>query len=283
MRSIIIILFTFLLYNYCNSQNLDQSIKSMADNITSKVIDKNKSKIALSDFVNNSGKSDALTKYITDQMEMDLVNSNAGLHVMDRKYIKQILAEHHLQSEGLIDESVAKSSISFIKVDGWMVGEIISFGEGIKITVKIIDITTSEILAMESTGIIKDNIIKSLQQNKKELEVANIPEKSIDNSKIENNNNSDCIKNNTGDICFTNATQSTICVYISTRNLTMPIELKLYASKITIDSKETSCNYNLRSREYYYYVTLNVGRYPQVWKSGQIRVEKCKSETKVIK
>ena len=146
----------------CTAQALDSNINVLASEIAAKVFSVNKVKLALTDFVNADGKVDALTAYIREELELKLINSSYNLQTMDRKHIKQLLAEHHLQSEGLIDESTAKSSISFIKVDGWVNAEIVNIDGKAKIKVTVTDISTSLIYAAASSKLISDQAIKEL-------------------------------------------------------------------------------------------------------------------------
>jgi TolB-like protein len=165
MRNLVSILFLCFLSSYNYAQSLDLCIKTLANDLGSKVSRKTRTQLALADFVNESGKSDALTDYIHEQLETDLINAD-NLKVMDRKHITQILAEHHLQSQGLIDETTARSAISFIKVDGWVLGEVVHFGHKIKIKLKVIDIATSQLFAASESELIQDDLITTLLQPK---------------------------------------------------------------------------------------------------------------------
>ncbi len=162
MKLIITFLLATLFSIDCHSQKLDQSISEIATDLAQKVSKKNRVKLALTDFVNSEGKRDALTDYIREELELKLINSDYDLQVIDRKHIKLLLSEHHLQSEGLIDESTAKSAISFIKIDGWIVAEITTLADQIKIKVTVTDISTSQIYAASTSGLISDVVIKNL-------------------------------------------------------------------------------------------------------------------------
>jgi RecJ-like exonuclease len=162
MKLIIAFTLSILLFFESYSQQLDQSINEIATDLSQKVFKKNKTKLALTDFVNSEGKVDALTEYIREELELKLINADQDLQIMDRKHIKLLLSEHRLQSDGLIDEATAKSAISFIKVDGWILAEITTLGEQIKIKVTVIDITTSQIYAAVASGLISDIAVKKL-------------------------------------------------------------------------------------------------------------------------
>lgn len=162
MKTLYVFLLAALISMESQAQELDQSITKIAEDFAQKIAKKNRVKLALTDFVNSEGKTDALTDYIREELEAKLINAPADLQVIDRKHIKLLLSEHHLQSQGLIDESTAKSAISFIKVDGWILAEITTLGEQVKIKVSAIDVSTSQIFAASSSGLITDKAIKEL-------------------------------------------------------------------------------------------------------------------------
>lgn len=89
---------------------------------------------------------------------------------------------------------------------------------------------------------------------------------------------SDCEKNNTGDYCFTNTTSVNIKIHIC------PITEDFYTAKklgISLAPGETKCFYNLVSGVYKYKAN---GRFSSLESSssGQIKLEKCKSETLAV-
>ena len=143
------------------SQGLDACISNIANDVAQKVSKKNKVKLALADFLNNEGKVDALTEYIRQELELKLINAD-NLQVMDRKHFRKLLEENHLQSQGFIDESVAKSAVAFIKIDGLVLAEITYMGDQVKIKVTVTDITTSLMYAASSSELINDVAIKNL-------------------------------------------------------------------------------------------------------------------------
>ena len=152
-------LFLFCLKGF--SQKLDLTITNLANDITQKVTKKNIVRLALTDFVNGEGKVDALTNYIRQELETKLINAD-NLQVIDRKHIKLLLSDNKLESEGLINESVAKSSSAFIKVDAWVLAEITYLAEQVKIKITVIDVTTSLMYAAASSELIDDAAIKNL-------------------------------------------------------------------------------------------------------------------------
>lgn len=244
------------------SQKLQSTIQQVSNEIARKTSKKHRTRLAVADFVNNAKADDPITRYVTDQVETYLINSDSELSVVDRRHIKQLLAEHHLQSEGLIDESTARSSISFIKVDGWVIGEVTSFEDQIKITIKVIDVSTSEIFAATSSEPVSDPAIKKLVESTAAQDDAA---------------NKDCIRKSTGDFCF-ERTGGHIIV-----NVAIYSQNKLL-QKVAIPPKEKQCFMDLPIGTYTYVVQPASTPYfvedqAEVAElSGQVKVEKCKSK-----
>lgn len=267
-----------------HSQELDQNLKMSANDIGQKITKKNKTKIAVADFLNNAGKSDVLTKYITEQFELGLINADGNAQVMDRKHIQQLLSDNHLQTQGLIDESTAKSSVGFIKVDGWLFGEITSVGEQIKISIKVIDISTSLIYAAYTSNLISDPLIKKIEESANEL---NDPSRN------------ECLEKNTGDFCFNNNSSFTNDISVNPslpEGYSMPVTIAILnqfsnqVGSVTINPQKSACFYNLPCGIYTYYMLFqhHAPSLPQIQYAGplsayhytgQIKVERCKTTT----
>lgn len=257
------IVFTFLVLScsmFLYAQNLDKKIKDLSENVAQKVSAKKKIRLALGDLVNNSGKADDFTNYIGAQVETNLINSDAGLEILDRKHLKQLLSDNHLQSEGLIDETTAKSSVAFVKVDGWVLGEITSFENQFKITIKVIDVSTSIILASVTSDPISNSAIQQFQEAR-DRQNGIIPE---------------CEKYQFGDFCFANRSN-----YLETVSIFAIFEngAKRFINNITLEAGKTQCVYKYKAGAYYYSFRHSRGDYDV---SGQFTVVACKSQALTI-
>jgi hypothetical protein len=135
-----------------HAQNVDESIKSVCNDLAQRAAKKHVIHLGILDFKNETGRQDPGVLYIQEQVEMNLVNQ-PDLEIMDRKHIVELLRDNRLISDGLIDESTVKKAVSFIKVDAWVVGEITNFGDVMKLKLKIIDVNTSQMFAAAMTNV----------------------------------------------------------------------------------------------------------------------------------
>jgi hypothetical protein len=248
----------FIIYT-AYPQALDNSIKSIAESIGQQVSVTGKVRIAVGDILNNAGETDPLTKYVTEQLEIYLI-AGQTLHIMDRRHIKEVLKEHNLQSEGLIDERTTKSAISFLKIQGLVLGEVTSFGNKKKITIRVIDISTSRIYAAATSGFLDDPQISELITSTKEQK-----------------GTLDCQVNNSGDYCFVNRVNRKIILRVY--QSTSWSEYSFF-KEIQVVSSESQCIYGLKPGVYQYSAFApNGDRAPlgAPVAQGTIKVELCKS------
>jgi hypothetical protein len=272
----------FLGHFFSYSQQLDNALKSGSADIAQKAIKKNKHHVAIADFTTNTGKSNALTAYVTQQVETYLINAEGDIGIIDRKKSKELLmAENRWQSLGLIDESAAKSSVNIIKVDGWVLGEVSVFGDQIKITIKIVDITTSVIYGAYTSELITDPAIKQLLDPT--------------NKEDSHSRNKDCLTANTGDYCFTNATDKKIFVKLESASGSYPMTLEVGQTQCVYDltyfkDRENVVWYQCRiwkEIEHFAKQNLKLEQYPDYimnpYAHSEIKIERCKSRTFVVK
>lgn len=153
----------------CKAQSLDGELKSIAYDLAQKVKNRGQKKIALLDFKTESGKTNLLTKYMQEKVEFHLINI-PDLLIIDRQHIQLLLSENKLQSQGLLDETVAKSATNFLRLDGWVIGEVNSTELETTLKLKVIDITTSQVFAASMSERIRDEKVIQILAPKKCLD-----------------------------------------------------------------------------------------------------------------
>lgn len=161
MKQLFILMVVISLANTTFSQGLDENLSKLAHDIAQKASRKNKVKLTLADFVTSEGKTDPLCEYIRKDLELKLINAD-NLQILDRKHLSKMLEENHLQSQGLIDESVVRSAVGFIKIEGLVMAEITYMGSKINIKVTVTDVNTSLMYAASSTDIANDTTVKKI-------------------------------------------------------------------------------------------------------------------------
>jgi hypothetical protein len=164
MKRTFLIMMCFIGSQILYAQSLDQHLKITGEDLAAKVIKKEKKRVALLDFNAENGQTNALTRYVQEMVEFHLINTE--LEVLDRKHLKLLLSENRLQSDGLINETTAKAAVGFTKIEGWILGEVISNGDEITVRLKVLDIATSRVFAASMMEKINDKKVSAILQPK---------------------------------------------------------------------------------------------------------------------
>jgi curli biogenesis system outer membrane secretion channel CsgG len=143
---IIIALLCLVLGGRVLAQDIDTEISNMTEKLATQITEHGKTKIAVIDFTDLDGKPVEMGKYIAEQMNIDFVLTNRSFSVLDRANLKSILDEHKLTSTGLVDPDTAKKLGQFAGVDALIMGTVITKGQNINITAKIVTTDTAEII-----------------------------------------------------------------------------------------------------------------------------------------
>src|SRR5581483_11139917 len=123
-----------------------------------------KKKVAVLDFTDLQGTTHGeLGRYVAEQLSVDLVMAKRDFSVLDRANLQKILAEHKLNSKGLIDPDTAKKLGKFAGVDALIMGTIIPKSTTIvALNAKIITTDTAEIVGAARGEFKVDTMVQQL-------------------------------------------------------------------------------------------------------------------------
>jgi len=145
------------------AQDIDAELTKLSETLATKISDQAKTKVAVADFTDLQGASSELGKYISEQLTVDLVMNKRNFSVLDRANLKRILAEHKLNSDGLIDPDTAKKLGMFAGVDALVLGTVAPKGDNMNLTVKVITTETAEIVCAAKARFKADETVAQLQ------------------------------------------------------------------------------------------------------------------------
>ena len=118
--------------------------------------------VAVVDFTDLQGCASELGRLVAEDLSIALAQASTDFQVIDRTHLKAILAEHKLNSSGLIDPNTAKQLGSIAGVNALVTGTITPFGRFVKITVKVIDTQSAHILAASSSQVQRTQALEEL-------------------------------------------------------------------------------------------------------------------------
>lgn len=164
MTKIAPLLFIILLINTnLSAAPYDQEIKNAVEKITKKIKDQKKIKIATIDFIDLQGNVNELGRFIAEEASSALISiDNTNFSIIDRFHINNIIKELKFNVSGLLDPKNSKELGKISGVDALIGGTIIASSDSVKIYLKLIDLETANILAIESLSIARTNQISDL-------------------------------------------------------------------------------------------------------------------------
>ena len=114
----------------------EKQTATFSTDLAKKIKASNKTKVAVSDFLDNDGNLTELGKAIAEDIGVGIVNDGNGtFQVMERSNLYAILKEQKLSSTGLIDPETAKKLGKLKMVDAVIVGNITPFGNSFRVTI----------------------------------------------------------------------------------------------------------------------------------------------------
>ncbi len=257
--------------------------------LAKKIKESSKTKVAVSDFLDNDGNLTELGKAIAEDIGVGIVNEGKGtFQVMERSNLNAILKEQKLSSTGLIDPETAKKLGKLKMVDAVIVGNITPFGNSFRVTIKILDTETGMSIAAAAGNLAGTDDIKGLFNKKITIFNPNSPSLNTDSSIVNRTVNQDCEKNNTGDYCFYNNSKNVLKVFVTIVKIESPSTIHPYNDPndyILLKPGQSKCIYNITAGTKATFRALidDSNNLPETYDNGNFLVEKCKSKTYNIK
>lgn len=146
--------------------DFEKQVNTYAGMLAEKITLAGKTKIAVSDFLDNNGNITELGKVIAEELGINIANTGKGFQVMERENLNAILKEHQLVSTGLIDPETAKKLGKLKAVDAVIVGTVFPFGDNLKVNIKILDTETGMSIGGTTGSIARTDAINKLYENK---------------------------------------------------------------------------------------------------------------------
>ncbi len=273
-KNILFILLAFCFQSF--SQTLEDKLENIASYFATKLANEDNFTIAIYPFSYLKSNEENLAIHVFEELHTTLKQKERNFSIMDRETFEIYLAEHKLNSEGLIDKKTAKEFGQLIAADAYVTGKTYIFGSVIKLTVSITNTQTGEIIAFISEKIPIDYDtalflgLKDWDKNRKKAE----------EFKSQNNN---CNRLQVGDYCFYNNTSGSCEIYIQKSS-----DHFNYANrkKIVIQPHSKACLYDLKTGKYLYTIYRtdrpNIAGRSNILKKGSFTIKKCESQVEKI-
>lgn len=145
-----------------SAQGYDQQLKVLAAPLSERLASSGKKNVAVVDFTDLTGNTTELGRFLAEELSVDLAMVAKGFRVIDRTHLKAILQENKLAATGVIDPQTARKLGQIAGVEALVTGTVTPFGDSVRLTVKVLDTATAEMLTATNTDIPKTKAVEEL-------------------------------------------------------------------------------------------------------------------------
>ncbi len=255
------------------AQDYDTQLEKMAGAFARKLNQKGAMNVAVYPFYNPKHRHTNMSRMISEDFTVYLNQHNTRFKIIERTYLEQMMEEHHLNEDGLIDPTTAKKFGMIIAADAYITGRAMLVGTAIRLSVFAIDTETGERIYSDFKRIPLDQEmadflgIKDFRTRQQKQDMYR-------------SSNPDCARLKVGDFCFVNKTGVTrnIQIFPNTRHTYV-----YNAETISLRNNERKCFKDLKANASYKYVaTKNQTFIGDINPKGIFRVKTCKSNYVVL-
>ncbi len=214
----------------------EEEINKLSAKMAIKIAEQKKKKLAVVDFTDLQGNVTELGRFISEEMSVSLADSAKGFRIIDRTHLKAIIKEHKLSASGIINPETARKLGKISGVDALITGTLTPFGEKVRISVKVLDTTTADIISSVRGNIAKTKGIEELLSRDISTAIMSTSQSSVTKKMAQRKNlqgNTDLVKEVSG-IEFRlkqcKATGSSLKCHLIVQNLQKDQALAIYGS-----------------------------------------------------
>lgn len=165
----------------------EEEIDKLSSKMAKKIVEKNKKKLAVVDFTDLQGNVTELGRFISEEMSVSLADSSE-FSIVDRTHLKALIKEHKLSATGIINPQTARKLGKISGVEAIITGTLTAFGENVRISVKVLDTETADIVSSVRGNIAKTKGIEELLSTDISTLSSSIKRPSKVNDKFKNTN-----------------------------------------------------------------------------------------------
>ena len=140
----------------------EKEIEQLSAQMAEKIAGKGKKTVAVVDFTDLEGNVTQLDQFIAEEFSVALASAGKGFRVIDRTRLKSIIKENKLAATGMIDPATASKLGKIAGVDALVTGTLTPFGDNVRLTVKVLDSETADIIDSSKEDIAKTKAIEEL-------------------------------------------------------------------------------------------------------------------------
>lgn len=253
----------------------ESQIKSITQELSKKISETSKKRIAVADFTDSEGTVTKLGQFISEEFNTYLPESGHGFEVIDRTRINTLIKENQLLRKGLTDPTAAAQLGKLANIEALVYGTITPFGESVRVNIKILDIQRGTIIRSLIGSITRTADINRLLSEASSGSGSGTGVDTDDTSGENATKDKDkrCATNHTGSYCFQNLTKQ-------------DIKIQTVSSQFTIHPNQTECIYGANAGstgEYTYPLYIYRNAKEGTYETRQIVVTECQEKKFIVR
>jgi TolB-like protein len=144
---------------YAVSQQLD--LKQVASSLARDINSENRHTITVADFTDLQGDVTELGRFVAEELSTQLVGAKS-FSVVERIQLAAILKEHQISISGLVEPATIRKLGQFAGVDAIVTGTLVPFSDSVKLTAKVLDVSTAKVIAVSSSDLARTKAVDDL-------------------------------------------------------------------------------------------------------------------------
>ena len=160
-----LVLFAFLSSTALAQVGFDKQIEQFTQNLGTELAQAGKRKIAVLDFADIDGTVNRLGKVITEDITVNLLSQRRSFETVDRLHLSTLLKKYNLSNSTLTDPETIKQIGRLVGVDAIIMGNFTDFGTSLRVTGKIYDTQTANMIRASKIYLQKEGIVLNLLGN----------------------------------------------------------------------------------------------------------------------
>lgn len=137
-------------------------LKQIASSLARDINAGNRHTITVADFTDLQGNVTELGRFISEELSTQLVIDAKSFGVVERIQLAAILKEHQISVSGLVDPATIRKLGQFAGVDAIVTGILVPFSDSVRLTAKVLDVSTAKVIAVSTADLPRTKAIDDL-------------------------------------------------------------------------------------------------------------------------
>jgi TolB-like protein len=140
----------------------EHALGELSRSVAAVLEESGKRRVAVVDFTDLDGEPDPVGSYLAEELSVALVGVAKDFAVVDRLHLRTILSEHELVRAGVFARETTQKLLEVTGVDAIVTGRVTAASAGVRVSVKILDTATTNLLGASSASLERDPFMDEL-------------------------------------------------------------------------------------------------------------------------